>query len=100
MRRYVTPYGPLYAVSDEEVVERIDAAGILHCIPWPGAFATLVAPGTGEPDYAVQLKVEGVIEYMDADCDVGRLLARFVAELLDRAPEADVAIGEAPPTRC
>jgi hypothetical protein len=95
MQRYVTPYGPLYALSDDEAVERIDTAGILHCMPWPGAFATLVAPGPEGDDYAVQLKVDGVVEYMDADSDVRRLLDRFAAELLERAPEGWQVLGEA-----
>jgi hypothetical protein len=76
MERQSTPYGPLEVLTDDEALERIDASGILHCIPWPGAFATLLAPETGGTDYAIQLKVNGKVEYVDADPDVRRLLGR------------------------
>jgi hypothetical protein len=95
VKRYTTPYGPVYALAPDEVRERLDLTGILFCIPWPGAFAILVAPEPGHPDYAVQLRVGGMIEYMDADSDLGRLLARFDAELCAWTPGSFSVASEA-----
>jgi hypothetical protein len=86
MERHATPYGPLFVLTESEAMARIDAAGLLHCIPWPGAFATLLAPEPGGSEYAVQLKVDGRVEYMDADADLNRLLARFTDDLRERTP--------------
>lgn len=86
MELHLTPYGGLYTLTDAEALARLDAARLLHCIPWPGAFATLLAPDPGESDYVVQLKVDDTVEYMDADADVEALLDRFAVELRDRTP--------------